>query len=136
MGRLAALDSKKWRGVPALVGGGAGTLTFNGLGGAAPAASAGGVGGSAGCSYAYYRNEPYGSQAWYRGWSVRVRGDPSHWVLHRYNDQASSWDSCSSGQFFVNEPHTDPYPEFPANRADDFPWGKGPQRQSVVGVEQ
>jgi hypothetical protein len=77
------------------------------------------------CSVDYYQNGPYGSSAWANGWGICVVGSGSFLVPSAYNDQASSWDSCSGGTFFVNQPFTTPYANFPSNSYGNFPWGSG-----------
>ena len=92
-------------------------------------ASAGGIKRASpqGCDFDYYQNGPYGSQAWANGWRLCVGGGPGNYFVPRsLNDQASSWDSCSNGIFYANQPGTSPSARFPGVAAGDFPWGGVP----------
>jgi hypothetical protein len=79
-----------------------------------------------GCSVDYYQNGPYGSAQQKQGWAVCVRGSGNFAVPLQFNDQASSWDSCAAGVFFVNGINTTPDASFPGNDFGNFPWGHVP----------
>ena len=78
------------------------------------------------CSFAYYENGPWGSQDWHDGWGICVSGQGYGYVPLELNDQASSWDSCSDGFFYANQPNTDPLAYFPAGSIGNFPIGGVP----------
>lgn len=78
-----------------------------------------------GCAFDYYQNGPYGSTAWADGWAACVvdNSGGDYYVPTSLNDQASSWDSCSAGIFYGNQPGTSPSASFPANSSGNFPRG-------------
>jgi hypothetical protein len=79
------------------------------------------------CNVKYYQNGPYGSQAWKDGWGICVSvHNDYYYVPSEYNDQASAWDSCSTGAFYANQPATTPAASYPENGAGDFPRGAVP----------
>jgi hypothetical protein len=75
------------------------------------------------CSFDYYENGPWGSPDWGKGWGICVSGQGYGYVPLELNDQASSWDSCSDGFFYTNQPGTEPSAYFPAGSIGNFPIG-------------
>lgn len=93
------------------------------------------------CNFDYYQNGPYGSAAWRSGWGECVWGYDLGGTYYvpltatfqglgtvPVNDQASSWDSCAGGEFYANQPFTDPAATFPTGSAGNFPWGVPPNQ--------
>lgn len=77
----------------------------------------------------YFENGPFGKSSWSNGWGdcVDQYGGNPYYVPRVYNDKASSWDSCVSGTFYVNQPYTTPSANYPADyNGQNFPWGAVP----------
>jgi hypothetical protein len=78
-----------------------------------------------GCFFDFYQNGPYAARGTGWGYCVsEVQSNGDFYVPKAYNDQASSWNSCTDGVFYANQPGTLPSQYFPiALNGANFPWG-------------